>query len=79
MYRPSFQNDDHLHPLSTTSLDALGGEWKGCVRLGVLGFDKRFGVGTSFLFHRLAPSISYTFTITQLAYFLYLIDKLIQV
>jgi hypothetical protein len=46
----SFRNDDHLHPLSTTSLDALGGEWKGCVKLGVLGFDKRFGVGTSLHF-----------------------------
>jgi hypothetical protein len=48
-------------------------------QIGSFRIDKRLGVGTSLLFHRLAPSISYTFTITQLAYFLYLIDKLIQV
>jgi hypothetical protein len=40
-------------------------------QIGSFRIDKRWGVGTSLSFTRLAPSISYTLTITQLAYFLY--------
>jgi len=70
-YKRSFRNEDHFHPLSTTSLDALGGEWKGCVRLVVLGLISVWEWVHHSSIISTCPIYLLYFTITQLAYFLY--------